>query len=95
MKSATPARRASLDIRGRYTRFSFGNWTLTFLHGKDLLQYLAVKSWDSGLLVVDCLGRLKGRYEDYIDLSHLLGELHMDPAASLAGLSGVDIAHAS
>ena len=32
------------------------------------------------------------RYEDYIDLAHLLRELLMDPATALDGLSGVDLA---
>ena len=92
MKLPAPSSRAILECEGRYSRFSFRGWTLTFRHGKDLLRYLAVKDFASGILVLDCLGRVKGRYEDYVDLPHLLRELLMDPATALDGLSGVDVA---
>ena len=56
-----------LSNQGRYTQFAYHDVVITFLHGKDLIKYLAVKEWDKGYLVVECLGKVKGEYEDYID----------------------------
>ena len=47
-----------------------------------------------GYMVVDCLGRIKGEYEDYIDLSYILENLYMDPQEYLAGVKGVRIKNA-
>ena len=81
--------RATLRCEGRYTKFNYGGRTITFMHGKDLLRYLAVKEWDAGYLVVECLGEAKGVYEDYIDLSYILENLYMDPADYLEGATEV------
>ena len=80
-----------LSSEGRYTKFSFNGNVITFMHGKDLIKYLAVKEWDNGYLVVDCLGKAKGEYEDYIDLSYIMRNLYMDPDQSLKGVKGVKI----
>ena len=64
---------------------------ITFMHGKDLIKYLRVKEWDNGYLVVECLGKVKGKYEDYIDLSHILKNLYMDPEENLRDIQGVII----
>ena len=61
------------------------------MHGKDLLKYLRVKEWKDGYLVVDCLGRVKGQYEDYIDMPYILERLYMNPQAFLHGMQGVTI----
>ncbi|MCR4904680.1 MAG: hypothetical protein K6A33_01255 [Clostridiales bacterium] len=79
---------------GRYTKFMFKGKTITFLHGKDLLEYLRIKEWKDGYLVVDCLGRVKGQYEDYIDMPYILENLYMDPQTYLNGLEGVTIQNA-
>ena len=84
---------ATLSCDGQYTKFSFGGRTITFIHGKDLIRYLAVKEWDAGYLVVKCLGRIKGEYEDYIDLSYILEQLYMDSNSYLQGVKGVKIAN--
>ncbi len=55
----------------------------TFMHGKDLLKYLQVKEWEDGYLVVDCLGKVKGKYEDYIDMPYILEKLYMAPKSFL------------
>lgn len=60
---------ATLRSEESYSMFEFGGHTITFVHGKDLVRYLSVKEWDAGYLVVECLGRVKGVYEDYIDLA--------------------------
>lgn len=85
---------AILSNRGRYTAFEYNGRTITFLHGKDLIEYLAVKEWDNGYLVVECRGKLKGVFEDYIDLTYVLESLYMDPQAFLRGVEEVRIAHA-
>ena len=64
------------------------------MHGKDLIRYLTVKEWDDGYLVVECLGKSKGEYEDYIDLAYILENLYMDPEKSLSGVKGVVIENA-
>ena len=80
---------AILSSAGRYTKFIFKGKTVTFRHGKDLLKYLQVKEWQDGYLVVECLGRVKGEYEDYIDIPFILERLYMDPNAFLNGMKGV------
>ena len=85
---------AILSCDGQYTKFSYGGRTITFIHGKDLIRYLAVKEWNDGYLVVECLGRLKGKYEDYIDLSYILEQLYMDSNSFLQGIKEVKIANA-
>ena len=85
---------ARLSAHGRYTKFSYEDMVITFMHGKDLIRYLAVKEWDNGYLVVECLGKSKGEYEDYIDLAYILENLYMDPEKSLSGVKGVVIENA-
>jgi len=83
--------KAYLSIQGRYTKFCYGNRTITFLHGKDLIHYLSIKEWDKGYIVVTCLGRKKGEYEDYIDLSDIMSNLYMDPDQQLSRVKEVVI----
>lgn len=87
-------RYGKLTSQGRYSKFTYDNMVITFMHGKDLIKYLAVKEWDNGYLVVDCLGKVKGEYEDYIDLSYIMENLYMDPQQSLQGVEGVVIDNA-
>ena len=82
---------AVLTSAGRYSKFIFNGKTITFMHGKDLLKYLKIKEWKDGYLVVDCLGKVKGEYEDYIDMPYILESLYMDPQTYLSGLEGVTI----
>ena len=56
--------------------------------------YAKLRAWDDGYLVVDCLGKSKGEYEDYIDLAYILENLYMDPEKSLSGIKGVVIENA-
>ena len=82
---------AVLSNHGRYSKFYANGRTITFLHGKDLIKYLKIKEWDNGYLVVDCLGKAKGIYEDYIDLSYILENLYMNPEQYLKNIKGVII----
>ena len=85
---------ATLKINGKYTQFTCKGMTVSFLHGKDLLKYLEVVEWDKGYLVVNCLGKIKNRFEDYIDLSYILDKLYMDPETYLDGIKEVRILNA-
>ncbi|MCR5502240.1 MAG: hypothetical protein K6F53_04485 [Lachnospiraceae bacterium] len=83
---------ATLRCDGKYTTFSYDNGKrIVFMHGKDLVRYLRVKVWDNGYIVVDCEGKAKGEYEDYIDLQHLMENLYMEPERQLRGIKGVRI----
>ena len=85
---------ARLRTNGRYTQFVYNDMVITFMHGKDLIKYLTIKEWDDGYLVVECLGKIKGEYEDYIDLSYIMENLYMDPEECLRGVKGVVIENA-
>ena len=84
---------ATLSCNGRYTTFEYGGRAITFMHGKDLIEYLAVKGWDDGYLVVECRGKAKGIFEDYIDLTYILERLYMDAHAFLSGAKEVRISY--
>ncbi len=94
MVTMTETGYAKLRTHGRYTQFAYNDMVITFMHGKDHIKYLAVKEWDEGYLVVECLGRIKGEYEEYIDLSYILENLYMDPEESLRDIKGVVIENA-
>ncbi len=68
---------AVLTNSGRYSKFTYKGKAITFRTGKDLIKYLRVKSREDGYLVVDCLGKAKGQYEDYIDMAYILENLYM------------------
>jgi len=76
------------------SQFQCKGTTITFLHGKDLIKYLSVAEWDNGYLVVNCLGKIKGEYEDYIDLTYILKNLYMDSDSYLDGIDEVRIENA-
>ena len=59
------------------------------MHGKDFVKFIRVKEWDNGYIVVDCLGKKKGEYEDYIDITYILENLYMDPYEYLSNVKGV------
>ena len=82
---------AKLRNNGRYTQFIYKDTVITFMHGKDLQRYIKVKEWDDGYLVVDCLGTVMGKYEDYIDMRYILENLYMDPEEYLKDVKGVVI----
>ncbi len=63
------------------------------MHGKDLLEYKSVVEWDKGYLVVNCFGKVKKEYEDYIDLNYIPERLYMDPQEYLNGIEEVRIAN--
>lgn len=83
-----------LTNKDRYTKFSFMNYTVTFMTSKDLIRYERVKSINNGVLTVSCIGKVKKEYEDYIDLSYILSNLRMNPEVYLKGMKGVEVRNA-
>ena len=83
---------ARLSAHGRYTKFSYEDMVITFMHGKDLIRYLAVKEWDNGYLVVMAKNKTKKEaQEDYIDLLPILENLYMNPEEFLRPIKGVEL----
>ena len=72
----------------------YNDMVITFMHGKDLIKYLSVKEWDNGYIVVECMGKVKGEYEDYIDMAYIMENLYMNPEECLRGIRGVEIENA-
>ncbi len=83
-----------LTSKDRYTKFSYLDYTVTFMTSKDLVRYVDVKSIDDGVLTVSCEGKIKKEYEDYIDLPYILTTLKMNPEIYLKGLKGVEVRYA-
>lgn len=84
----------TLTSKGRYTKFSFLGYTITFMNGKDLVRYVDVLDFSDGVLTVSCEGKVKKEYEDYIDIAYILTNLRMDPKVYLKGLKGVEVRYA-
>ena len=87
---------AVLSSQGEYSYFSFRDKRITFLTGKNLERYTAVKEWDHGYLVVMCKTKSDPdrEQEDYIDLEPILTNLYMDADAFLNPIKGVRIQYA-
>ena len=83
-----------LTSKGRYTKFSYMDYTITFMTSKDLIRYVSVKDINDGILTVSCVGKVKKEYEDYIDLPYILTTLKMNPDVYLKGLKGVEVRYA-
>ena len=85
---------ARIKVDGKYSFFIFRDQCIKFRTSTKLRKYLQVKEWDNGYLVVECRGKLKGVFEEYIDLAYILEILYMDPQTFLRGVEEVRIAHA-
>ena len=83
-----------LTSKDRYTKFSYMDYTITFMTSKDLIRYVSVKDINDGILTVSCVGKVKKEYEDYIDLPYILTTLKMNPDVYLKGLKGVEVRYA-
>ena len=83
---------AYLSNNGKYTTFTFGDRTLTFLTSKSLERYTSVKEWDNGYLVV--MAKYSTRpteEEEYIDLIPILENLHMNVDEFLNPIQQVEV----
>lgn len=85
---------AFLSNNGRYTTFTFGGTTITFLTSKNLDCYTKIKKWDNGYLEVLAKNKGKDEHEDFIDLVPILENLYMNPKQFLSKIKNVEIHYA-
>lgn len=76
-----------LTSKGRYTKFSFMNYTITFLTSKDLIAYVDVKSIDNGVLTVLCKGKVKRVWRLYWSFIYF-DEFEDEPRCLFKGFEG-------
>lgn len=69
---------AILSSKGTYSSFSYGDYVIRFRTSEALKRYTEVKTWDKGYLVVTADYAQLGPTEEYIDLSSILNELHIE-----------------
>ena len=82
---------AFLSHSGEYSKFSFGDRTISFLTSRNLEKYTRILDWDEGYLVVMSKNFGKEEQEDYIDLVPILKNLYFDPQTFLAPIKEVKI----
>ena len=86
--------KAYLTSQGEYTKFIYGDRTITFLTSKNLEKYLKILEWDRGYLVVISKNYDKSPEEDYIDLVPILRNLMIHPDDFLKPIKEVEIRYA-
>lgn len=82
---------AKISVDGKYSIFSFRDKRIKFRTSPKLKKYLRVKEWDNGYLVVDVDYSTLGETEEYVDITSILENLYIDPAAFLKPIKGVQI----
>ena len=82
---------ARISVDGKYTVFAFRDKRIKFRTSTKLKNYLRVKEWDNGYLVVDADYSTLGPTEEYVDIRAILDDLYIDPVAFLAPIKGVRI----
>ena len=91
-KNISSANHAFLCNQDGNTVFHFGNQVLRFQAPYSLEQYVEVKEWDNGYLVVMAkYSHSDLPIEEYIDLIPILKEQSIDPAAFLSQIHEVKI----
>lgn len=86
---------AILSNKGRYSSFSCGDYVIRFRTSDALKKYTEVKKWDNGYLVVNADYKKLGITEEYIDITSILKELHLDEKKILAPIKEVRIEYAN
>ena len=82
---------AKIKVEGKYTVFSFGDRQIKFRTSTKLKNYLRVKTWDNGYLVVDADYSTLGITEEYVDITAVLEDLYIDPVAFLKPIKEVQV----
>lgn len=82
---------AVLSSNGKYSSFAYGNYFIRFRTSDALKKYTKVKLWDNGYLVVTADYKKLGLTEEYIDITSILKELHLDEKKILAPIKEVKI----
>lgn len=70
---------ALLSNQGGMMSFRYGDQHIRFRSSSKLEQYVEVKEWDKGYIVVTAKYRDLGEVEEYIDLIPILRNLYIDP----------------
>lgn len=82
---------AVLSNKGKYSSFSTGDYFIRFRTSDALKKYTEVKNWDNGYLVVTADYKKLGLTEEYIDITSILKELHLDEKKILSPIEEVRI----
>lgn len=82
---------AVLSNEGKYSSFSTGDYFIRFRTSDALKKYTEVKNWDNGYLVVTADYKKLGLTEEYIDITSILKELHLDEKKILSPIKEVRI----
>lgn len=85
---------AKISVDGKYSFFSFRDKCIKFRTSPRLKQYVRVKEWDNGYLVVDVDYSTLGITEEYVDMRSILSDLYIEPSTFLKPIKGVVIEHA-
>jgi hypothetical protein len=88
--------KAILSSYDEYTTFTYNDRIITFLTGKNLIEYTQIKEWDQGYLVVMCRTKTEPEkeQEDYIDLIPILDSLYINSTKFLEPIKEVEISYA-
>lgn len=84
---------ALLSNQGGMTSFRYGDQHIRFRSSSKLEQYVEIKEWDKGYMVVTAKYRDLGEVEEYIDLIPILRNLHIDPEKFLQPIQTVKIVY--
>ena len=82
---------ACLSNEGAFTSFAFGDWHIRFRTSEKLLNYVEVKEWDKGYIVVTANYEGQGEVEEYIDLQPILENLLIDAESFLKPIETIEI----
>ncbi|MCF0195029.1 MAG: hypothetical protein HUK00_07640 [Bacteroidaceae bacterium] len=82
---------AILSNQGEFTSFSFAGRNIRFRTSDKLIEYLEVKEWDNGYIVVTARYDGLGDVEEYIDLQYILHNLLIDADSFLKPVKKVEI----
>ncbi len=85
---------AYLTCEGEYTKYIFGDRTISFLTSRNLEKYIKIVEWEQGYLVVISKNYDREPEEDYIDLIPILENLLIDPIPFLEPIKEVKIKYA-
>ncbi len=91
MDTVNVCSQAILSNQGDMTSFRYGDNNIRFRSPKCLKQYVDIKEWDNGYIVVVADYEGMGPTEDYIDLTPILENLYIEPQAFLKPIKSVKI----
>ena len=84
---------ATIKVDGKYSIFTFRDKCIKFRTSTKLKNYLRVKEWNNGYLVVDVEYSTLGETEEYVDITSILNNLYIDTKSFLKPIKGVLVDH--